>query len=436
MPDCNVQCSNGSLRSDELEPKLNECAHDTLTISNCRLDSAAFATLRAQAHPDIRLSLSDVSGTLDLSGTQLRDLVLVRSSLDRIDLHDATLDRVRIAPSTDAMPDAYLEGTPPPARITITTVSARGCHARTFALLATHVINEADFQHARIDDALDLSWTQADKGLSLRFSDVVHVEAARLVTKPALDMFGARASQVSLAYADLGGLNVETASVERVLSLRRTSIAGPLDGYWLSAGTIVFDSASMRDVVDLGYAHLGLLELGGIGKASLHVEGLHVDSIGGDLAGLSVKLIGGGDEAGFHSIEAALRNSGRSGEANAIAFEGSRLSAIVSGKLPWQGGLGLIALLALFVFVAARCCWRSTKRDRKLPHVLLCALDIVLPSFVDIGALSAWTNYDDGAKKDVEIDFAGSPRTQAFVLRILGTMAFTYLLLYVTSLRA
>jgi hypothetical protein len=266
MADCKVPCHNGSLRLDELQPKLRDCEKDTLSISGCGIDSPALAPLRDQPHPDMRLALRDVSGTIDLHGTQLRDFVLVQSSgpkVDRIDLRDGKLDRVSIAPPTDQDPlrDAYLEKPfmpdkrSEPNRMTISTVDAQGCHATTFALLASDS-TAVNLQHLRVDDTLDLTWTKAT-AFSMRFADVTRVEAARLAVND-LDMFGVRTSQISLAWAELGTLNAETASVERVLSLRHTTIKGRMDGCWLSAGSIVFDYAQTQSV-DLCYAHLGLI---------------------------------------------------------------------------------------------------------------------------------------------------------------------------------
>jgi uncharacterized protein YjbI with pentapeptide repeats len=324
MTDCQIHCNGGPLNADKLQgDQLNACEEGTVSIAQCSVDSSALAPLLTQAHPDMRLLFSGVSGTIDLQGTQLRDVVIVGSNLDRIDLHDATLDRVRIAPSLDPMPDAYAEAAVAPARVAIATVDARGCHARTFALLASDV-GDVNLKHARIDDTLDLTWTRAGT-LSMRFGDVLRVEGARLTTQRELDMFGARTSQASLAWADLGTLNAETASVDRVLSLSHATIHGRLDGFWLSAGALIFDQTHL-DSVDLGYAHLGLLDISSvtIGGGPVAVAGLHVDAIGGDVQPLTTKMTGNPDAAGaFHSIEAALRNGGKYGEANTVAFQGS-----------------------------------------------------------------------------------------------------------------
>ena len=206
---------------------------------------------------------------------------------------------------------------------------------------------------------------------------------------------------------------------------------------WLSAGAIVFDQARV-ETLDLGYAHVGLLDIGSVafGKG-VTATGLHVDAIGGDVQALTGKMGHGPDAAGaFHSIEAALRSGGRYSDANTVAYEGSWLTAGIAGKLTGQGAAFVIGLLAAFLLVAALCCKPSSKDIHWPFRVFLCALDIVLPSFVDIGALSAWTNYDDAAKENVAVRIDDWYRTTAFVMRILGTLAFTYLLLYVANLRA
>ena len=436
MANCSVPCNGGSLTADALQDTLTLCAQDTVSISTCRLDSDALAPLRAQAHPDMRVAFYAVSGTIDLQGTQLRDVVIVGSRLDAIDLHDASVDRVRIAPSNDPMSDAYAVGAVAPVRVAISTVVARGCHARTFALLASDVGN-VDLKHVRVDDTLDLTWTQA-VSLSMRFGDVLRLESARVTTQREFDMFGARMSQASLGWADLGTLNAETASVDRVLSLSHTTIRGRLDGWWLSAGAIVFDQTSVASI-DLGYARVGLLDISSvtIGDGPVAVAGLHVDAIGGDVQTLTGRMVGQEEAAGaFHSIETALRGGGKYAEANTVAFQGSWFSAGVAGKLPGPGATLLIALLTAFVLIAACCCRPFPKTIHTVLRVLLCALDIVLPSFVDIGALSAWTNYDDAAKPQGAVELDGWRRTIAFGMRILGTIAFTYLLLYIANLRA
>jgi uncharacterized protein YjbI with pentapeptide repeats len=436
MTDCQIHCNGGPLNADQLRGDLlKACEQGTVSVAQCSIDPNALAPLLTQAHPDMRLLFSAVRGAIDLQGTQLRELVIVGSNLDRVDLHDATLDRVRIAPSLDPMPDAYAEAAVAPVRIAISTVDARGCHARTFALLASDV-GDVNLKHARIDDTLDLTWTKAGT-LSMRFGDVLRVEGARLTTQRELDMFGARTSQASLAWADLGTLNAETASVDRVLSLSHTTIHGRLDGFWLSAGALIFDQTHL-DSVDLGYAHLGLLDISSvtIGAGPVAVAGLHVDAIGGDVQPLTTKMAGNPDAAGaFHSIEAALRNGGKYEEANTVAYQGSRFSAGVAGKLPTQGATLVIVALAVFVGVAMFCCRPWSKDVAAWLRTFLCALDIVLPSFVDIGALSAWTNYGDASKPKGAVELEGWHRTMAFVMRILGTIAFTYLLLYVTNIR-
>ena len=215
MADCSIPCTGGSLSAAEVSQRLQGCEHDTLTIKACRVDAAADALrpLRAMAYPDMRLSFDAVTGAIDLHGAQLRDVVVLGSNLDAIDLHDATVDRVRIAPSTDPMPDAYASDARAPKNpIEVKTVVARGCHARSFALLAAKVGGAVDLKHVRVDDTLDLTFTLADS-VSMRFGDVLRLEAARLTTTQDLDMFGARTSQASLAWANLGALNTETGSI-------------------------------------------------------------------------------------------------------------------------------------------------------------------------------------------------------------------------------
>jgi uncharacterized protein YjbI with pentapeptide repeats len=436
MDDCAVACAGGALQAGDLAKFVGQCEHDTLTVSACSVDSAALALLRGGAHPDLHLTLSSVTGTIDLQGARLRDLVVVASSIAEVDLHDATLDRVRIAPSMDPTPDAYSKDAVAPGRVHVSTVNARGCHATNFALLASDVDN-VDLRHAQVDDTLDLTWTQA-ASVSLRFADVLRLEGARLTVNKGLDMFGARASQASLSWADLQAVNAETASVDRVLSLSNTVIRNDLDGYWFSAGAIVFNGTRVASM-DLSYAHLGLLDVDsalGFESGPVKATGLRVDSIGGDVQVLTRRIVRNADSEGaFHSIETALRNGGRYAEANTVAFEGSPLTAGVAAKLPGSLAVVVIALLVLCCWAAAWCC-RAVSNDKLRPwRVFLCALDIVLPSFVDIGALSAWTDYDDTAKKDAEVKIEGERRTIAFIIRIVGTMAFTYLLLYVTNLR-
>jgi sugar/nucleoside kinase (ribokinase family) len=108
---------------------------------------------------------------------------------------------------------------------------------------------------------------------------------------------------------------------------------------------------------------------------------------------------------------------------------------VVAGKLPAQGATFVIVALAVFVGVAMFCCRPCSKDLAAWLRTFLCALDIVLPSFVDIGALSAWTNYSDASKPKGAVELEGWHRTMAFVMRIFGTIAFTYLLLYVTNIR-
>jgi uncharacterized protein YjbI with pentapeptide repeats len=425
------------LQAAELATLLGgECDHGAMAITTCHVDAAGLAPLRAQAHPDVRLTLTDVTGTIDLDGAQLRDVMVIGSRLDRLILHDATVDRVRVAPSSDSVPDAYAKDAVARARIVVSAVDARSCHARTFALLAAD-IDDLNLRHIRVDDTLDLTFSHA-RALSMRFADLLRLEAARLTTDGELDMLGARMSQASLAWANLYALNAETASVDRLLSLGNTVIVDRLDGYWFSAGAVVFNGTRVGRM-DLSYSHLGLLDIDsalGFESGPIEATGLHVDSIGGDVRAPTRRIDHETDADGaFHSIEAALRNGGRYNEANAVAFEGSWYTAIVAAKLPGELAIGVVGCLVVCFFVAAWCC-RAEADDRQNPwKILLCALDIVLPSFVDIGALSAWTDYADAGKEGVEVTITGARRTVAFIMRILGTMAFTYLLLYVTNLR-
>jgi len=432
--DCEVPCF-GELQAANLEPVLKACQHGAVSIATCRVESDALAPLRAEAYPDVRLSLVGVSGTVDLQGAQLHDVVVVGSRLELLDLHDATIDRVRIAPSTSSMPDAYAADAVAPIPVSTTSVEARACHARTFALLATQV-GDVDLRHARIDDTLDLTWTQAHT-LSLRFANVSRLEAARLVTDTGLDLFGAQMSQASLSRATLQSLDAETASVERVFSLSNTVIREKLDGYWFSAGAVVFNGARVGSM-DLSYSHFGLVDIDSalaFESGPIVATGLHVDAISGDVPALTSRIDHKADTDGaFHSIEAALRTGGRYSEANTVAFQGSWITAGLAGKLPGELALGVVGFFVLCFIVAVWCCRPVTRGPQRTWKLLLCGLDIVLPSFVDIGALSAWTDYDDG-KKDPDVKIEGARRTIAFIMRILGTMAFTYLLLYVTTLR-
>jgi uncharacterized protein YjbI with pentapeptide repeats len=431
--DCEVPCF-GSLQAANLESVLKACSHGVVSISTCRVESDALAPLRAEAYPDVRLSFVGVSGTLDLQGAQLHDLMVTGSTLEQLDLHDANVDRVRVAPSSSTVPDAYAAAAVAPTRVSIGSVDAHACHARMFALLATE-IGDVDLKHARIEDTLDLTWTQVST-LSLRFADVPRLEAARLAGGT-LDLFGARISQASLSRATLQSVDAETASVDRVLSLSDTMIAEKLDAGWLSAGAIVFNGTRIGSM-DLSYCHFGLIDIdSALASGPIEAAGLHVDAISGDVRALTSRIDRAADTDGaFHSIETALRNGGRYSEANAVAFRGSWITAGFAGKLPGELALGVVGFFVLCFFVAARCCKPAAREpEQRTWKVLLCALDIVLPSFVDIGALSAWTDYDGGDRKDPDVRIEGWRRTVAFVMRILGTVAFTYLLLYVTTLR-
>jgi uncharacterized protein YjbI with pentapeptide repeats len=432
--DCEVPCF-GSLEAANLEPILGVCQHGAVSISTCRVESDALAPLRAQAYPDVRLSFVAVSGTLDLQGAQLHDLMVTGSRLEQLDLRDANIDRVRLAPSSNSVPDAYAADAAAPVRFSIASIDARACHARTFALLAADV-GDIDFRHARLDDTLDVTWTQAH-ALSLRFANVPRLEAARLVTETGLDLFGARLSQASLSRATLQSVNAESASVERVLSLGNTVIQEKLDGYWLSAGAVVLNGTRVGSM-DLSYAHFGLIDIDSalaFDSGPIEATGLNVDAISGDVFALTSRIDRNtATDGAFHSIESALRNGGRYSEANTVAFRGSWPAAGVAGKLPAAGAIAVAGFFIACFFVAAWSCKPVAGDLQKTWKILLCALDIVLPSFVDIGALSAWTDYSD-EKKDAEVKIEGARRTVAFVMRILGTIAFTYLLLYVTTLR-
>jgi uncharacterized protein YjbI with pentapeptide repeats len=434
--DCEVPCF-GSLQGANLEPVLKACQHGAVSISTCRVESDALAQLRAEGYPDVRLSFVGVSGTLDLQGAQLHELTVIGSRLEQLDLHDAAIDRVRVAPSSNSVPDAYANSAEAPLLVSVGSVDARACHASTFALLATEV-GDVDLEHARVDDTLDLTWTQAHT-LSLRFANVGVLEAARVTTGAQLDLFGARISQASLSRATLQSVDAEMASVDRVLSLGNTVILDKLDGYWFSAGGIVFNGARVGSM-DLSYAHFGLVDIDsalGFESGPIEATGLHVDSISGNVTALTSRIDTRVDTDGtFHSIEAALRGGGRYSDANTVAFHGSWMTAGVAGKLPGGLAVGVVGFFVLCFFVAAWCCKPAAREpEQRRWKVLLCALDIVLPSFVDIGALSAWTDYDGDKTKDADVKIEGGRRTLAFIMRILGTMAFTYLLLYVTTLR-
>ncbi len=437
MDECAIACNGAALPHEEISRKLTACQRDTLTVSSCRLDATTLGPIKAQAHPDLSLRLEAVSGTVDLQSAQLREVVVLGSKVDRIELFDATVDRVRIAPSTAAVPDAYQGGErQEPARVAMQAVDARGCHARMFALVAADVTGTVDLGHARVDDTLDLTWSKATT-VSLRFGDVLRLEGARLQTDRALDLFGTRTSQVSLNWAHLGDVNLETATVDRVLSLREAVVARRLDASWLSAGALVVEKTELGSM-ELGYAHLGILDIGPslkIDTGPIVVDGLHVDAVSGDIPGLTGRLTSGANtEGAFHSLETALRNAGRNDDANAVAFEGEHLTALIAAKLPRADAAIVLALLFAFVAVAYACCKRATKTLNPF-QVFLCALDIVLPSFVDIGAVSAWTNYSDRSKENADVKLDHTSHNVAFVMRILGTMAFTYLLLYVANLR-
>jgi uncharacterized protein YjbI with pentapeptide repeats len=434
--DCEVPCF-GSLQAANLEPVLKACAHGAVSVSTCRVESDALAELRAEAYPDVRLSFVGVSGTLDLQGAQLHQLTVIGSRLEQLDLHDAAIDRIRVAPSSNSVPDAYVATAEAPIPISIASVDARSCHASTLALLALEA-GDVDLAQARVDDALDLTWTQAHT-VSLRFANVAVLEAARLTTAAQLDLFGARISQASLSRATLQSVDAETASIARVLSLNNTVILDKLDGYWFSAGGVVFNGARVGSM-DLSYAHFGLVDIDsalGFESGPIEATGLHVDAISGDVTALTGRIDSKADADGaFHSIEAALRSGGRYSDANSVAFHGSWMTAGVAGKLPGGLAVGVVGFFVLCFFVAASCCKPAAREpEQRRWKVLLCALDIVLPSFVDIGALSAWTDYDGDGKKDPDVSIEGWRRTLAFIMRILGTMAFTYLLLYVTTLR-
>jgi hypothetical protein len=437
MPDCNVDCSSGALKAEELASRIEGCARDALTIASCRLEPHSLAALRLQPRPDMSLVFRKaVRGAINLTGAQLRAVTVIESDVDEIVLHDATVDRVRIAASTDPMPDAYGADVAGPAHIAVGKIDARGCHTRVFALLGARV-DAVQLTHARIDETLDLSFTQTST-VSMRFVDVLRFEAPRLSAAKELDLLGARISQASLARADLGQVNAERASVERVLSLSNTVIRGNFDGHWFSAGAIVFNGTRVGRM-DLSYSHFGLIDVDpalGFESGPVKATGMHVDAIAGDVRALANRIDPSADSDGaFHSIEVALRSGGRFSEANAVAFRGSHLAAGVAGKLPAELAGAVVALLFVCFVVAAWCC-RPASRDIHRPwRIFLCALDIVLPSFVDIGALSAWTNYGDAGKHEVEIKLDGWHRTIAFMMRIVGTIAFTYLLLYVANLR-
>lgn len=433
--DCEVPCF-GSLQAANLESVLTACPHGTVSISTCRVESDALVALRAEAFPDVRLSFVGVSGTLDLQGAQLHDLTVIGSRLDQLVLRDAAVGRVRVAPSSNSVPDAYAANAEAPIPVSIASVDARGCHASTLALLATEV-GDVDLGHARVDDRLDLTWTQAHT-LSMRFANVGVLEAARLATGAELDLFGAHMAQASLARATLQSVDAESASVDRVLSLSNTVILDRLDGYWSSAGGVVFNGARVGSM-DSSYAHFGLVDIDsalGFESGPIEATGLHVDAISGNVTALTSRIDRNTDADGaFHSIEAALRGGGRYSDANTVAFHGSWMTAGVAGKLPAGLAVGVVGFFVACVLVAAWCCTPADREPKQRRwKVLLCALDIVLPSFVDIGALSAWSDYDD-EKKDPDVRIEGSRRPLAFVMRILGTMAFTYLLLYVTTLR-
>jgi uncharacterized protein YjbI with pentapeptide repeats len=437
MPDCDVDCHGGVLKAGDLATPLEECAHDALTITSCRFESDSLGALRLQPRPDMALVFQKVvRGTINLTNAQLRAVAVITSNLDEIDLHDATVDRVRIAATSDPMPDAYGAGVAAPACITLQKVDARGCHARVFALLGAHV-DTALLTHARVEDTLDLTWTQAST-VSMRFVDASRFEGARLRAGEALDLLGAHFSQASLALADLGKVNAETASVDHVLSLSNTAIRGNFDGYWFSAGALVFNGTRVGRM-DLSYSHFGLLDVDpalGFESGPVKATGMHVDAIAGDVRALANRIDPSADSDGaFHSLEAALRSGGRFSEANAVAFRGSHLGAGVAGKLPPELAGAVVLLLAVCFAVAAWCCRSASNDVHRRWRICLCALDIVLPSFVDIGALSAWTNYGEAGKKDVEITLDGWHRTVAFIMRIVGTIAFTYLLLYIANLR-
>jgi hypothetical protein len=202
---CKVDCNEGKLLRAEVKRRMTECPRDTLQIASCHLDSDALAPLRLQSHPDLIVTFQAVTGTVDLQGAELHQVVVVESKVDTVVLHDATVDRVRIAPSTSPVPDAYQEpATAPSDRAPLKAVDARGCHAKMFGLLESDVSGAVDLRHARIDDTLDLSWTRAG-AINVRFADVLRIEAARLQTDQALDLFGARAPRRSASTGPASG---------------------------------------------------------------------------------------------------------------------------------------------------------------------------------------------------------------------------------------
>jgi hypothetical protein len=457
MKNCTIACNGGEWNESDFAQVIASCAHENVSVSDCHLDSTALAVLRGGAYPDLHLQLTQVMGAINLEGAHLRELVVAQSSTDSIDVHNATFDRVRIAPTDDPLLDAYAKDAGPPAvRIHFASINARGCHSTNFALLAADVgdgkggdtcsaveggntqMGDIDLRHIHIDNTLDLTWTHGSR-VRLGFADVLRLEGPRVEAQCELNLFGIHASQASLAWTELQSLKTQGASVDRALSLDHATIHGSLEGSSFSAGALVFNHTSVGQV-DLSYAHLGLLDIDSLsvlGAAKgVTATGLRVDSIGGDVEALTGRILPSSDvEGAFHSIETALRSGGRYAEANRVAFEGSKFTALAAAKLPTELTVVIILLLLACCFMAAWCC-RPVVRDPQKPcRRFLCALDIVLPSFVDIGALSAWSDYDDAGKKGVEITIDGRRRIVAFFMRIVGTMAFTYLLLYVTTLR-
>jgi hypothetical protein len=376
-----------------------------------------------------------------LAASTLKEVIVRNPTLRRADLSHATIGHVAIV--NDGLPEAY-DSKPVEVefrgRAKIEEIEAYALKADNVELRGLHA-RSINICHLRVDDTVDLSWTRVDSQLNLGFSDITILEAPKVVAD-SVRLFGARLSQVSMKMGWFGSVDATTASVDRVLSFDRTVIRGPLDAYSMSAGVLEL-TLLQGDRMTAGNARVGLLLLPADGvppvQAARQFEmvggGMRIDLVQGGPHALVQALMAGGIEKNRDTIlglESTLRKAGNGFEANAVAYHVAPLQAIVSGKVPGLG-VGCIVLLFVVAAVAAFKCCRPCGEIGIWPRVL-CAIDIVLPGLIDIGALRAWTDYEDTSRDAPDISV--SHRGVAFAARLIGTLIVGYMLLYVTTLRA